>query len=104
MPILLKRFHHRGAVPRWAHDGAKLWNGAEMRERNGKRGKMREHSRPMYGPPTISPWILAWEAGSIFFRQPCAVVLLTPNASQKVLNRALVCYDDFLTRVLKPGC
>jgi hypothetical protein len=39
MPILLKRFHHRGAVPRWAHDRAKLWNGAEMRERNGKRGK-----------------------------------------------------------------
>jgi hypothetical protein len=39
MPILLKRFHHRGAVPRWAHDRAKLWNGAETRERNGKRGK-----------------------------------------------------------------
>jgi hypothetical protein len=39
MPVLLKRFHHRGAVPRWAHDRAKLWNGAEMRERNGKRGK-----------------------------------------------------------------
>jgi hypothetical protein len=42
MPILLKRFHHRGAVPRWAHDRAKLWNGAETRERNGKRGKNAE--------------------------------------------------------------
>jgi hypothetical protein len=31
--------HHRGAVARWLHDRMKLWNGAEMVERNGKRGK-----------------------------------------------------------------
>jgi hypothetical protein len=31
--------HHRGAVARWAHDRMKLWNGAELVERNGKRGK-----------------------------------------------------------------
>jgi MobA/MobL family len=31
--------HHRGAVARWLHDRMKLWNGAEMIERNGKRGK-----------------------------------------------------------------